>query len=244
MKKDPKFYHVPGWFEYVSALGASLLVDATGKLFRDYKPNGPLKDADDMEDDSYQNDIDSEIEQHSGQNNVDNPETNRKDADAKGGASAKPSQGQALLSLEYLVSNLSIFDVTLPHDAIYALLAIAKDTTPAADDHTGFYRLVGKTQQTLELYVQRKRYIVDYEKPFADVCKEFVHFCFMSSKDRTRALDIVCRPWAPEEQSRASKKNTPKPGPSASQVGITVKSRHNPAKNGRSRYCDGILAQD
>ena len=29
MKKDPKYYHVAGWFEYVSALGASLLVDAT-----------------------------------------------------------------------------------------------------------------------------------------------------------------------------------------------------------------------
>jgi hypothetical protein len=23
MKKDPKYYHVPGWFEYVSALGAA-----------------------------------------------------------------------------------------------------------------------------------------------------------------------------------------------------------------------------
>jgi hypothetical protein len=31
MKKDPKFCHVPGWFEYVSALGASLLVEATGE---------------------------------------------------------------------------------------------------------------------------------------------------------------------------------------------------------------------
>ena len=35
MKKDPTFFHVPGFFEYVSALGASLLVDATGRLFRD-----------------------------------------------------------------------------------------------------------------------------------------------------------------------------------------------------------------
>jgi len=34
MRKDPTFYHVPGWFEYVSALGATLLVDATGTLFR------------------------------------------------------------------------------------------------------------------------------------------------------------------------------------------------------------------
>src|SRR5438034_10143208 len=34
MQKDEKFRHVPGWFEYVSELGASLLVQATGKVFR------------------------------------------------------------------------------------------------------------------------------------------------------------------------------------------------------------------
>jgi len=34
MQKDERFFHVPGWFEYVSQLGASLLVDATGKVFR------------------------------------------------------------------------------------------------------------------------------------------------------------------------------------------------------------------
>ena len=34
MQKDEKFRHVPGWFEYISELGASLLVQATGKVFR------------------------------------------------------------------------------------------------------------------------------------------------------------------------------------------------------------------
>jgi len=34
MKKDPKFYRVPNWFDYVSALGASRLVDATTSTFR------------------------------------------------------------------------------------------------------------------------------------------------------------------------------------------------------------------
>src|ERR1051326_1042004 len=77
MQKDPQFYHVPRWFDYVSALGASLLVDATGTLFR-------LTDG-----------------------------------------TRKP-----LLSLEYLVSNLSVFQASEPRDTIYALLAIAKDTTP------------------------------------------------------------------------------------------------------------------
>lgn len=34
MKKDPKFYRVPNWFDYVSALGASRLVEATTATFR------------------------------------------------------------------------------------------------------------------------------------------------------------------------------------------------------------------
>jgi hypothetical protein len=87
MNKDPKYYHVPGWFEYVSELGASLLVQATGTIFRDYK-------------------------------------TNQKDT--------KASERGPLLSLEYLVSSLAAFDVTESRDAIYALLAIAKDSTPFA----------------------------------------------------------------------------------------------------------------
>ncbi|KAI1177465.1 heterokaryon incompatibility protein-domain-containing protein [Nemania sp. FL0916] len=34
MQKDEKFRHIPGWFDHVSELGASLLVQATGKVFR------------------------------------------------------------------------------------------------------------------------------------------------------------------------------------------------------------------
>lgn len=33
MKKEPQFYSIPGWFEYVSALHAPLLVKATTNLF-------------------------------------------------------------------------------------------------------------------------------------------------------------------------------------------------------------------
>ncbi|KAI4695301.1 uncharacterized protein J4E84_001927 [Alternaria hordeiaustralica] len=36
MQKDVQSRHVPGWFEHVSQLGASLLVQATGKVFRSY----------------------------------------------------------------------------------------------------------------------------------------------------------------------------------------------------------------
>jgi hypothetical protein len=136
MKKDPKFYHVPGWFEYVSALGASLLVEATGKLFRDYKITDTMKSTSD---------------------------------------GISPVRIQPLLSLEYLVSSLSIFEATVGHDTIYALLAIAKDATPSAGDlETSL--LLDHTQAVLEVFTQRKRYKVDYEQPYVDICKGFVEF--------------------------------------------------------------------
>lgn len=40
MQNDEKYRHVPGWFEHVSELGASLLVQATGEVFRG--PASPL----------------------------------------------------------------------------------------------------------------------------------------------------------------------------------------------------------
>ena len=195
MKNDPRNYHVPGWFEYVSELGASLLVEATGKLFRDYKPNGPIGSDHDKDDEFIEAD-DEEYE-----------DTLIEGSDMTGGASSleaatspstkKDSQRQPLLTLEYLVSSLSIFELTIPHDAVYALLAIARDTTPTAydDDDTRIH--LGMTQDALEVFTQKKRYVVDYRQPFANVCKEFVAFCIERSKDRTRALDIICRPWAP-----------------------------------------------
>jgi hypothetical protein len=40
--------------------------------------------------------------------------------------------GDPRLSLEYLVLNLVVFEAGIPHDIIYALLAIARDATPRA----------------------------------------------------------------------------------------------------------------
>lgn len=209
MKKDPRFYHVPGWFEYVSALGASLLVEATGKLFRNYEPYNPTESPD-TSDDEYESDSsDSEdTSTHSsysseGRNSVGGIRE-------KGLHSTKHSLGRPLLTLEYLVSTLSIFEVTVPHDAIYALLAIARDTTPLADDDKASHRRsLINTQEALEVFTEKKRYKVDYQQPFADVCKEFVAFCIEESKDPTRALDIICRPWAPNtETGRSSRINT------------------------------------
>jgi hypothetical protein len=196
MKKDPQFYHVPGWFEYVSALGASLLVEATGKLFRDTKSTAAA-------------------------------EYDRKDD--KDRLVAERAGRQPLLSLEYLVSSLSIFDVSVEHDTIYALLAIAKDTTPSASDseltmeptripthepttpvrkpyNKGSELLLDRTKSALEDFTQRKRYTVAYESPYVDACKTFIQFCIWQS-DPTRALDIICRPWAAEDKKNAHEKN-------------------------------------
>ncbi|KAH6672878.1 heterokaryon incompatibility protein-domain-containing protein [Halenospora varia] len=154
MKKDPEYYHVPGWFEYVSELGASLLVHATSMVFRDYKSD-------------------------SSANADGNPQHNT------------PSNRRPLLTLEYLVSSLSIFDATEPRDAIYALLAIAKDTTPLAVDLNPLQpTLEGYARQALGTFTERKMY-----PPYEDVCKDFIEFCLKHS-DPSRAPDIICRPWA------------------------------------------------
>lgn len=208
MKKDPKFYHVPGWFEYVSALGASLLVEATGKLFRDYKPNGPM---DSVSDTRYESELDSvsDFDFDSSSNFESASESDSEHESVFPANSAVSTAPQPLLSLEYLVSSLSIFEATVPHDIIYALLAIAKDTTPfAGEEETQL--LLDHTQDVLEIFTQKKRYKVEYERPFVDVCKDFVQFCIEHS-DQSRALDIICRPWAPESQKNVMKRTSPGP---------------------------------
>jgi hypothetical protein len=160
LRMDPKFYHIPGWFEYVSALGASLLVDATGTLFR----------------------TDSRM--------------------------TKAKRRQPLLSLEYLVSRLSVFEATQAPDTIYALLAIAKDSAPyAVVKEMSAPQAVPGTAQLISWatrHQQAKRYRVDYSQPFVEVCKDFISFAIQQAhrNDPTRALDIMCRPWAPDLTTR------------------------------------------
>jgi Heterokaryon incompatibility protein (HET) len=43
--------------------------------------------------------------------------------------------------------------------------------------------------------VIEKRIVVDYEKSVYDVCKDFISFTITRSK----SLDIICRPWAPDQ---------------------------------------------
>jgi hypothetical protein len=124
---------------------------------------------------------------------------------------SKGEERRPLLSLEYLVSKLTVFEVTEPRDCIYSLLAIARDTEPMANVNvtrspTLANRILG------EMFCSGNRvakpYNVEYQKDFIDICKEFTLFSIYQS-DRTRALDIICRPWAPPPES---KKNGKKEG--------------------------------
>ncbi|KAL9627752.1 MAG: hypothetical protein Q9164_007503, partial [Protoblastenia rupestris] len=204
MKTDAKYHHVPLWFEYISQLGASLLVDATGRLFRDYdyiqekrpqakksakKPKIPRK----LEDELCYESEDDEVmspQERAGRYNQDQE-----------GQRAK-TKGQPLLTLEYLVSSMSIFDVTNPHDSVYALLGIAKDTTPTAINKR--LRVTDHTQAALEMFTVKKQYPVDYQSSYIDICKEFIQFCVRRNvrRDPSRALDVICRPWASEIEER------------------------------------------
>src|SRR5204863_3124362 len=109
-------------------------VDATGRLFRNYKQerrsdNPEREDASEPDSDSN-SDSDSDSHTDSEASSVFDT-TLEGDSKSPSGSKAvlvdKKSRGQPLLGLEYLVSSLSIFDTTDPHDTIYALLAIAKD---------------------------------------------------------------------------------------------------------------------
>ena len=122
-----------------------------------------------------------------------------------------------LLPLETLVSTLSPFQATQPHDTVYAVLSLAEDTgarfsvKPAAapapepemtvDDEPETpldLNVTERAQAEKVIKVIRKAkddaYPVDYKKTFFEVCKDFLSFTFRNSK----SLDMICRPWAPD----------------------------------------------
>jgi hypothetical protein len=47
---------------------------------------------------------------------------------------------------------------------------------------------------------------VDYKRPFRDICVEFIRFCIHQSDQKARALDIICRPWAPPRSLKKSER--------------------------------------
>ncbi|KAI1331421.1 heterokaryon incompatibility protein-domain-containing protein [Xylariaceae sp. FL0255] len=179
MQKDEKFRHVPGWFEYVSELGASLLVQATGKVFR--AQTSPLHD------DKGEKETREELRQR-----------------LLKVRTIDPLERRSLLSLEYLVSTMFTFKATEPRDVIYSLLAIARDAAPfvgAAFD--------GKDQSVLTMtlfdkFLEEKPFPIDYSRQYSDVCRDFVRFAIRRKQrlDPIQALDILCRPWALEPSKK------------------------------------------
>ncbi|MCJ1394577.1 hypothetical protein MMC18_007457 [Xylographa bjoerkii] len=122
--------------------------------------------------------------------------------------SSKNGERKPLSNLEYLVSRLSVFEASQPRDTIYALLAIAKDTTPKAEDQDLPLTHSEEVQRKLSALGRRnmasETYRVDYSLPVVSVYKDFIFFSIRKS-DQSRALDIICRPWAPRVERRHDK---------------------------------------
>ena len=106
----------------------------------------------------------------------------------------------SILSLEYLVSRLSMFNTTHASDAVYSLLAIAKNTNPSAATWKEQNALALPELSALARGISSKPFYVNYDQPYIETCKDFVDFSIRQSEG-SRALDILCRPWAPRPQS-------------------------------------------
>lgn len=195
MRKDERFGHVPQWFEHVSELGASVLVEATGKIFR-RDGTQPIHTGDFTRSSRIPN---RHEHQQSMSSYVNGPKPLAEQPDSSPWTLQRP-----LLSLEYLVSSLTVFEASQPRDAVYSLLAISRDTAPFAETLTGSQ---GGSEEaiimsTVSSFLERKPFKVDYSRPYSDICKDFISFCIQRAKksDPSRALDILCRPWAPDSE--------------------------------------------
>ena len=107
--------------------------------------------------------------------------------------------GRKLLTLEALISELTAFETGNPHDTFYAILNLAKDviasnkTRDAPQDTPKLGKSVSMAVDALRQ--GRKVFQIDYKKSIFEVCKDFLQGVF----DLDQSLDIICRPWVPEE---------------------------------------------
>jgi hypothetical protein len=114
-----------------------------------------------------------------------------------------------LHSLEYLVSTFTMYETSETRDVIFALLSISKDAfrldDPREDgvpavQNTVFDHLPTASRvltSCIEQHMGRRVFKVDYDAPVLEVYKQFISFS-ISKATPARALDIICRPWAPE----------------------------------------------
>ena len=130
----------------------------------------------------------------------------------------KDDNGQVLerlLSLETLISDLSPFQVSRPHDIIYAILNLAKgmrlspvtsnredlvesqslSMTASQEQSSRDQKLIEHAARKFKQVADEGKFKIDYKQPFFDVCKEFLRFTIQSGG----SLDILCRPWVPED---------------------------------------------
>jgi len=106
------------------------------------------------------------------------------------------------MSLEEIVCRLETFQTSKPHDTIYAYLALAKDAVPIAhlNENPDFAQKLLQIMKAFDMTkISAKAFVVDYNRPYAEVCCQFIKFAIAQQANRARALDILCRPWAYEE---------------------------------------------
>lgn len=133
LRKDQRLGPIHDIFGYVSALGASILVEEIGNLFRQ-----------------------------------------------------TDSERKPLLSLEYLVTHLTVSDASNPRDTIDGLLAIADGTMlqsaePQAKSTADIpLTATDRVKEQLELLGKSsfasQMYPVEYKLLYVDMCKDFVEF--------------------------------------------------------------------
>lgn len=105
-----------------------------------------------------------------------------------------------LRSLEYLVANFTMFENSEPRDVIYSLLSISRDPLEAAEDAAAGLVEFSDAQRVLRSLLRsdiHQPLRVDYSAPVLEVYKQFMSFSVPRAHP-SRALDILCRPWAPE----------------------------------------------
>lgn len=110
-----------------------------------------------------------------------------------------------LRSLEYLVASFSMYDNSEPRDVIYSLLSISRDASETDDaalveisDLPNFGRFgAHKILRSLLRSNMHQPLHVDYSAPILEVYKQFMSFSIPRAHP-SGALDIICRPWAPE----------------------------------------------
>jgi len=240
IQKDVQFRHIPGWFEYVSQLGASLLVQATGKVFRSYGTPMDKNEVDDKDSYAKMTDEEKAAEEEKVKKKAAEEKHNQRVTSLDSIQTIDPLDRRSLLSLEYLVTTMFIFKASECRDSVYSMLAIARDAAPFASDTipdvvpdvTDAVSVIKPVKSTNDVdlpfllslfqgFLAEKPFPVDYTRPYSDVCRDFMEFCIerKNALDPVQALDILCRPWALEPQcgtsARVKKKKRKSPADQA-----------------------------